>query len=303
MRPAARLARGVRACLTSRQPSSSPTASTTSSARSAIAATASSGRRCATARSSTTRSSRRPTLPDRLDGRAGRRRRYRLERRDDEARFGYAVGPHSWKQFLLPARVRLWQARRGERRLRGRGGAARGPAARAASASAPCELHAIAIQDRVFLGGALRRPRLRRPPRRTRSSSPSTAASPAAPASASRWAPGPKARGRLRPRADRDPRRRAPLPRRGRHASAAPRCSPSCRDADGERRRPRRGRRRGRRAPPSGWAARSTSTDLRDLLARNLEHPRWDDVAERCLTLRQLHARLPDLLLHARSRT
>ena len=38
--------------------------------------------------------------------------RYRLERRDDEARFGYAVGPHSWKQFLLPPRVRLWQARR-----------------------------------------------------------------------------------------------------------------------------------------------------------------------------------------------
>jgi ferredoxin len=25
-------------------------------------------------------------------------------------------------------------------------------------------------------------------------------------------------------------------------------------------------------------------TDLRGLLARNLEHPRWDDVAERCLT-------------------
>ena len=24
--------------------------------------------------------------------------------------------------------------------------------------------------------------------------------------------------------------------------------------------------------------------DLRDLLARNLEHPRWDDVAQRCLT-------------------
>ena len=24
--------------------------------------------------------------------------------------------------------------------------------------------------------------------------------------------------------------------------------------------------------------------DLRDLLARNLEHPRWDEVAERCLT-------------------
>jgi ferredoxin len=26
------------------------------------------------------------------------------------------------------------------------------------------------------------------------------------------------------------------------------------------------------------------TTDIRELLQRNLEHPRWDDVAERCLT-------------------
>ena len=26
--------------------------------------------------------------------------------------FGYPVGPHSWKQFLLPSKVRLLQARR-----------------------------------------------------------------------------------------------------------------------------------------------------------------------------------------------
>ena len=37
---------------------------------------------------------------------------YRLERRADEARFGYPVGPHSWKRWLLPPSVRLWQARR-----------------------------------------------------------------------------------------------------------------------------------------------------------------------------------------------
>ena len=49
--------------------------------------------------------------------------RYRLERRDDEARFGYAVGPHSWKQFLLPPRIRLWRARARDERLRGRAGA------------------------------------------------------------------------------------------------------------------------------------------------------------------------------------
>jgi ferredoxin len=77
---------------------------------------------------------------------------YRLERREDEARFGYAVGPHSWKQFLFPARLRLWRAR--------------------ANSGVPlveeeptdetplafigvraCELNAIAIQDRVFTGG------------------------------------------------------------------------------------------------------------------------------------------------------
>ena len=61
---------------------------------------------------------------------------------------------------------------------------------------------------------------------------------------------GPTRRGGLRPRADRDPRRRAPLPRRGRAASAAPRCSPTLAGAAGDRRptstRPARGRRRAR---------------------------------------------------------
>ena len=42
------------------------------------------------------------------------------------------------------------------------------------------------------------------------------------------------------------------------------------------------------------------TTDLRDLLARNLEHARWDDVADALPDLRQLHDGLPDLLLHQR---
>ena len=37
---------------------------------------------------------------------------YRLEPRDDDARFGYPVGPHSWKRFLLPSKIRIWQAER-----------------------------------------------------------------------------------------------------------------------------------------------------------------------------------------------
>ncbi len=78
---------------------------------------------------------------------------YRLERRDDEARFGYPVGPQSWKRHLLPARVRLWQARRRD------GGAPElveepPPASPLALLGVrPCDLHAIAVQDRVLLGG------------------------------------------------------------------------------------------------------------------------------------------------------
>jgi sulfhydrogenase subunit beta (sulfur reductase) len=75
---------------------------------------------------------------------------YRLVRRDDEARFGYAVGPHSWKQFLQPPHVRLWRAQRD-------GGQAQdedGPDKPLAFFGVRgCDRHAIAIQDRVLLEG------------------------------------------------------------------------------------------------------------------------------------------------------
>jgi sulfhydrogenase subunit beta (sulfur reductase) len=38
--------------------------------------------------------------------------RYRLERREDGALFGYVVGPQSWKKFLHPAGVKLFEAQR-----------------------------------------------------------------------------------------------------------------------------------------------------------------------------------------------
>ena len=78
---------------------------------------------------------------------------YRLLRRDDDALFGYAVGPHSWKQFLFPPELLLWRARRTLD-----GGFSIDPEAEQSQPFAfigvrSCELHAIAIQDRVFLGG------------------------------------------------------------------------------------------------------------------------------------------------------
>ena len=78
---------------------------------------------------------------------------YRLERRGDEAFFGYAVGPHSWKQFLHPPVQRLWRAERSTSGTR----ILPEPVSQERFAFIgvrSCELHAIAIQDRVFTGGA-----------------------------------------------------------------------------------------------------------------------------------------------------
>jgi len=78
--------------------------------------------------------------------------KYRLERRADKALFGYAVGPQSWKRFLHPPIELLWQARR-----EGNGFAMTGPEKIAPKFAflgvRACELHAIAIQDRVFTQG------------------------------------------------------------------------------------------------------------------------------------------------------
>ena len=77
---------------------------------------------------------------------------YRLRRRDDQALFGYVVGPHSWKKFLQPPLARLWQATRND------GGFQiiaenEEPPKFAFIGVRSCELHAMAIQDKVFLNG------------------------------------------------------------------------------------------------------------------------------------------------------
>jgi len=78
--------------------------------------------------------------------------KYRLKKRRDQALFGYVVGPHSWKKYLHPPVVRLWKA---SRNGKGFEIEEEKPAIRkrAFIGVRACELHAIAIQDKVFLGG------------------------------------------------------------------------------------------------------------------------------------------------------
>ena len=75
---------------------------------------------------------------------------YRLRRRDDEALFGYAVGPQSWKRYLFPPTSVVWRS--GQDRAAAEAEAEAGPPMAFIGVRA-CELRAIAIQDRVFLGG------------------------------------------------------------------------------------------------------------------------------------------------------
>jgi len=78
---------------------------------------------------------------------------FRLQPREDQALFGYGVGQHSWKSFLFPPRQLLWQARRT------RGGFEFMPREEDHPRYAfigvhPCDLTAIQVQDKVFLEGA-----------------------------------------------------------------------------------------------------------------------------------------------------
>jgi len=78
---------------------------------------------------------------------------YRLRQRDDDACFGYVVGPHSWKQFLFPPVATVATA---DRTADGwsMDTPQEDPPRYAFLGVLACELAAMRIQDRVFLEGA-----------------------------------------------------------------------------------------------------------------------------------------------------
>jgi ferredoxin len=205
---------------------------------------------------------------------------YRLKRRDDGALFGYAVGPHSWKRYLHPPLLRLMRA---ERKPEGLSiTSASEPIPRYAFiAVRSCELHAIAIQDRVFLEGPYVDPHYQ-----ARRQGAFIVAVNCGQAGATCFCTsmdtGPKVKagydialtelldGEHRFLAEAGSERGAEL-----LAGLQPSAAGEQDRADADAVVARTAGNMGRQMETAG---------LRDLLMSNLEHPRWDDVAERCLT-------------------
>ena len=207
---------------------------------------------------------------------------YRLKKRDDEALFGYVVGPHSWKKFLHPPVRRLWKATRADRGFAVEPDTGEPAPKYAFIGVRSCELHAMAVHDRVFVGG-----RYVDPVYLARRESAFIVAVNCGQAGGTCFCvsmgTGPRAASgfdlALTEILDDGGHRfvvevgsergRALLDRAG----GAPATDEDGREAQAIVERTARSM--GRRLDTDG---------VKDLLYRNLEHPRWDDVAARCLT-------------------
>lgn len=205
---------------------------------------------------------------------------YRLRRRDDGALFGYAVGPHAWKRFLHPPLLTLWRAAPDAAGMRIT--ATPPPDQRYAFlAVRACELQAIAIQDRVFLGGPHVDPQYQ-----ARRDGAFIVAVNCGSAGGTCFCvsmqSGPKARagydlaltelleGEHRFLVEAGSERGAALLQQLPHraAEAADRAQAEAVLAD----------------TAAHMGRHMRSDDVHDLLLANLEHPRWEAVAERCLS-------------------
>jgi ferredoxin len=202
--------------------------------------------------------------------------RYRLVRTDADTWFGYVVGPHSLKNFLFPPHVTLLQTLRLKDSYRMTAPAvAERPLAFVGARA--CELHALRVQDRVLLGGPHPDPdyQARRAGLFVLAVN---CGRPAATCFCSSMGTGPA----VTEGADVS---LFELPghfvlevcsERGGEVLADLRWRPcTTREVADAQQVPRQAERLIRRTMPAAG--------LHDLLMNNLEHPRWDEVAKRCL--------------------
>jgi ferredoxin len=79
---------------------------------------------------------------------------YRLERRSDDALFGYTVGPQGWKRFFSPPLRMLWQANRSADGFEFADSHKPTPRYALIGVRA-CDLHALHQLDAIYTGGAV----------------------------------------------------------------------------------------------------------------------------------------------------
>ena len=206
--------------------------------------------------------------------------KYRLKPRNDAALFGYAVGPHSWKKFLFPPNVRLWSARRAN------GGFALESTEEETQKLAfigvrACDLAAIGVQDRVFMGAFVD------PIYKARREGAFILAVNCGTASGTCFCvsmkTGPKARAGF-------DLALTEIIEAGRHYFVVEAGSDAGAEILGELalRRADSLEQHAAEAVVENTAAHMgrsmDASDVKDLLYANYEHPRWDNVASRCLT-------------------
>ncbi|MCS6951717.1 MAG: 4Fe-4S dicluster domain-containing protein [Bryobacterales bacterium] len=208
--------------------------------------------------------------------------RYRLLRRPDNALFGYVVGPQSWKRFLLPPRVRLFSVRRnGDQPEIIADASAEPPPKYAFLGARACELAALAVQDRVLLGGPYADPIYRN--RRQDVFVIAVQCTQAAPTCfCSSMGTGPKLSGGYDIALTEvvEGAESWFVAHAGTEAGAARLAALGAPEASPQD--VARAEEAARRAE-SMITRRLNTAGLRERLAENFEHPQWDDVARRCL--------------------
>jgi sulfhydrogenase subunit beta (sulfur reductase) len=208
--------------------------------------------------------------------------RYRLRERGDGARFGFAAAPSSWKRYLYPPTTTMWRARRDATGSVSFEETPADPVRYAFIGVRACELAAILVHDRVF-GTAQHPDETYAARRRELFIVAVNCGSPSGVCFCASMDTGPRARDAydlaLTELLDSgEPRY---LVETGSVAgrdvlSALPSRAASTADHDASRAVTEDAiAHMGRQMDTAGIA---------ELLARNLEHPRWDDAGDRCLS-------------------
>jgi len=202
---------------------------------------------------------------------------YRLQRRDDDALFGYVVGPHSWKQFLFPPQATVEEAEKTDSGWQFQAPEDEPPKFAFVGVRA-CELAAMRVQDRVFLAGPYVDPIYQK--RRTQALIIAVNCGQAASTCfCTSMGTGPQCTsGYDVALTELDEGFVADV------ASAEGAAIIQALDSRMASIEQLRAAQAASQEAKKQISRHLDTTDIRDLLLSNLQHPRWDDVAERCLS-------------------